>query len=40
MAATEVNARWQAEMSHFFEELEGQNPDEGFKQLANVFYLP
>lgn len=40
MAATEVNARWQAEMSHFFEELEGQNPDEGFKQLATVFYLP
>ena len=39
MAATEVNARWQSEMSHFFEELDGQNPDEGFKQLESVFFL-
>ena len=39
MAATEVNARWQSEMSHFFVELDGQNPDEGFKQLESVFYL-
>ena len=39
MAATEVNARWQSEMSQFFEELDGQNPDEGFKQLESVFYL-
>ena len=30
MAATEVNARWQAEMAEFFEDLEGRAPDEGF----------
>src|SRR3954471_9777605 len=29
MAATEVNARWQAEMAPFFVDLEG-GPDEGF----------
>ena len=28
MAATEVNARWQAEMAPFFEDLDGR-PDEG-----------
>ena len=39
MAATEVNERWQSEMSHFFEELDGLKPDEGFKQLESVFYL-
>ena len=39
MAATEVNARWQSEMAHFFEELDGLKPDEGFKQLESVFYL-
>ena len=39
MAATEVNERWQSEMSHFFAELDGLKPDEGFKQLESVFYL-
>jgi L-rhamnose mutarotase len=38
MAATEVNARWQAEMAGFFEDLEGA-PDEGFLQLTEVFNL-
>lgn len=38
MAATEVNARWQAEMAEFFEDLDGA-PDEGFVQLAEVFHL-
>lgn len=38
MAAREVNARWQAEMSPFFEELSG-SPDEGFLQLTEVFHL-
>lgn len=38
MAATEVNARWQAEMSGFFEDLDGA-PDEGFLQLTEVFNL-
>jgi L-rhamnose mutarotase len=39
MAATEVNARWQAEMAEFFEELEGRAPDEGFLVLEEVFHL-
>lgn len=38
MAATEVNARWQAEMSEFFVELEG-SPDTGFIELTEVFHL-
>ncbi len=38
MAVLEVNARWQAEMSPFFEELSGA-PDEGFLQLTEVFHL-
>jgi len=39
MAATEVNARWQAEMAEFFEDLEGQAPDEGFVVLDEIFHL-
>ena len=39
MAATDINQRWQAEMTLYFEELEGVGPDEGFKQLESVFYL-
>lgn len=38
MAATEVNARWQAEMAEFFIDLDGA-PDEGFLQLTEVFHL-
>jgi len=38
MAATDINTRWQAEMSGFFEDLEGA-PDEGFLQLTEVFNL-
>lgn len=38
MAATEVNARWQAEMAPFFEGLPGA-PDEGIVPLAEVFHL-
>ena len=38
MAATEVNARWQAEMAPFFVDLEGR-PDEGFLLLEEVFHL-
>ena len=38
MAATEVNALWQAEMSEFFVDLEG-TPDQGFAQLTEVFNL-
>lgn len=38
MAATEVNARWQAEMGDFFLSLDGA-PDTGFLQLTEVFHL-
>jgi L-rhamnose mutarotase len=38
MERTEVNARWQAEMAPFFEDLEGR-PDEGMVPLAEVFHL-
>ncbi|TFD76853.1 L-rhamnose mutarotase [Cryobacterium sp. Sr8] len=38
MAATEVNARWQAEMGEFFEDLD-VGPDEGFLRLREVFNL-
>ena len=39
MAVKEVNARWQAEMSPFFEQLDGQRPDEGMLVLEEVFHL-
>lgn len=40
MAATEVNARWQAEMSPFFVELAGTTPDDALRPLTEVFHLP
>ncbi|GAB3115265.1 L-rhamnose mutarotase [Streptomyces calidiresistens] len=39
MARTEVNARWQAEMAEFFEELDGVGPDEAMRPLTEVFHL-
>ena len=39
MEETEVNARWQAEMSGFFQGLAGRRPDEGLLQLEEVFHL-
>lgn len=39
MATREVNARWQAEMAPFFEELDGLRPDEGMMRLEEVFHL-
>ena len=41
MAATEVNARWQAEMAPFFDtgHLAGRAPDEAFARLTEVFHL-
>lgn len=38
MAATDVNARWQAEMGEFFVDLDVP-PDEGFVRLTEVFHL-
>jgi len=39
MAATEVNARWQAQMAEFFEDLGDAAPDTGFLQLEEIFHL-
>lgn len=39
MEATEVNARWQAEMAPFFVNLPGERPDRGFILLDEVFNL-
>jgi L-rhamnose mutarotase len=39
MEATEVNARWQAEMAPFFVNLSGARPDRGFTLLDEVFNL-
>ena len=38
MTRTDVNARWQAEMAKFFEDLD-LPPDQGFRQLTEVFHL-
>jgi L-rhamnose mutarotase len=40
MAATDVNARWQAEMAEFFSELDGGPPDEGIRPEPEIFHLP
>ena len=40
MAATDVNARWQADMAPFFESLASATADTGLIQLNHVFYLP
>jgi L-rhamnose mutarotase len=39
MDATEVNARWQAEMSGFFLGLDGARPDLAMRPLEEVFHL-
>jgi L-rhamnose mutarotase len=39
MAGTEVNARWQAEMSRYFTGLDGRRPDEGLLLLDEIFNL-
>lgn len=39
MEATEVNARWQAEMGPFFADLPGGRPDRGFVVQDEVFNL-
>ena len=39
MARHEINARWQREMSPFFENLEGRRPDEGLLRLEEIFHL-
>jgi L-rhamnose mutarotase len=39
MAATEVNDRWQGEMSKYFIGLDGRGPDESFELLEEIFHL-
>jgi L-rhamnose mutarotase len=39
MEATDVNARWQAEMVEFFQGLDGQRPDEGLVTLDEIFHI-
>jgi L-rhamnose mutarotase len=39
MEATDVNARWQAEMAEFFELGEGERPDTGFVRLEEIFHV-
>ena len=39
MAATDVNARWQAEMGEFFELSGDERPDTGLRRLDEVFHL-
>ena len=39
MAREEVNARWQAFMAPYFEDLEGAFPDQGLLELEEVFHL-
>jgi L-rhamnose mutarotase len=39
MAATEINARWQREMSGFFVDLGDARPDEGILPIPEVFHL-
>ena len=39
MAATEVNARWQADMADFFRHPAGVRPDEAMTPLTEYFHL-
>jgi L-rhamnose mutarotase len=39
MEATDVNARWQAQMAPFFAGLGGRRPDEGMQPLPEIFNL-
>ena len=39
MEATDVNARWQAEMAPFFELPGDTRPDTGLERLEEVFHL-
>lgn len=39
MAATDVNTRWQAQMTEFFTGIDGRPPDESFLLLPEIFHL-
>jgi L-rhamnose mutarotase len=40
MAEQPINQRWQETMAPYFEQLDGQRPDEGLMVLPSVFHLP
>jgi len=39
MRRSDVNARWQATMSRYFDLAESGQPDEGFVRLREYFHL-
>ena len=39
MAATDVNARWQATMADYFQNPAGVAPDEAMRPLTEYFHL-
>ncbi|MEC8321892.1 MAG: L-rhamnose mutarotase [Planctomycetota bacterium] len=39
MADEPVNARWQAAMGRYFEDLDGVDPDQAMRPLDEVFHL-
>lgn len=39
MERRDVNARWQADMAPFFEDLGDARPDQGFRRLGEIFNL-
>ena len=39
MEATDINARWQAEMAPFFELGDGERPDTGLERLTEIFHV-
>jgi L-rhamnose mutarotase len=39
MDLTQVNARWQAEMSRLFDGLDGDAPDRSFELIPEIFHL-
>jgi L-rhamnose mutarotase len=39
MDGLDVNTRWQASMSQYFEQLEGRRPDEAIYQIEEIFHL-
>ena len=39
MAKQPINEKWQKEMSPFFEQLQGQRPDQAMFTLPEVFHL-
>jgi L-rhamnose mutarotase len=39
MAQADLNRRWQADMAPYFADLGGQQPDQGFRRIDEIFHL-